>query len=174
MRVALWLVPAEPWRAALAARIDALARQHGSLPFEPHVSVHVGACAEPDRLAQRLATFAAAEPTLTLRMERTEHGETHYKTLFVTCDDPRVHALQARALGALGLAPGYPLAPHLSLLYRGGLEADRRAVLVPQHDLQGLEVRFDQLVIVRPRHGDDLADQTSWDTDLRAVMEGRP
>jgi hypothetical protein len=172
MRVALWLVPAAPWREALAGRIDALARQQTALPFEPHVSVHVGDCAEPDRLGQRLADFAAAEPALTVRMDRTEHGETHFKTLFVTCDDPRVHALQARAVRALGLAPGYPLAPHLSLLYRGGLDPVRRAALSLQHDLRGLEVRFDELVIVRPQRGDDLSDQAGWDTSLRATLAG--
>jgi hypothetical protein len=171
-RVALWLVPAEPWHARLAGRIAALARAHQALPFEPHITLHLGLAASSEALADRLAQLVTHVSPLELRAGACGHGSEHFKTLFLTFDDARLPALQARAAAELGLSTGYELHPHLSLLYRGGLPPAQREALAREHDLSGLLLRFDRLVIVRPPPGEDFSDQRGWNTSLRGTLAG--
>ena len=170
--VALWLVPAEPARARWRARIDALAAAHGTPAFEPHVTLHVGTATRPQAIGDALDAVARAFAPFELAAGPTAHSPATFRTLYVELDDPRLHALQ-RALRDGLPAPGdYALAPHLSLLYRGGLETTVRTALAAAHDRHGEPIPFGELVVVRAGAGRTLYDIDALDTSLRRPLGG--
>jgi 2'-5' RNA ligase len=168
--IALWLVPSRGWHARFASTIDALGRAHEGPPFEPHVTLHVGFCDAPDRLAEALADAAARLAPLKVEAGATAHSDAHFKTLYVELDDPRLHALRGALCHALGAGGDYALHPHLSLLYHGGLAPATRAALARAHAYSGERIGFDEVVVVRPPVGGDLSDIRRIDTTLRCRL----
>lgn len=167
--VAFWLVPSEPRRSTLADLIAALAAAHRGPVFEPHVTLEVNHAPGDLSLEALLDRVAAVFDPMTLTAGRTAHSDVHYKTLYVELDDPRLFALQRALRDELGRddAP-YELRPHLSLLYRGGLDHDTRERLADAHRLDGERIAFDSLVVVRPaKPGGDLSAIEAIDTSLR-------
>lgn len=171
--VALWLVPAAPWQRELGRLIAALAHAHGSEAFEPHVTLHVADVTDPRPLPQRLDALASRLRPIRLQAGETGHGSSLFKTLFVSFDDTRLHELQALGIRELGLPAGYDLNPHLSLLYRAGLNPAARDELARRHDLRGQSLRFDRLALVRPASGAGWSDIAGWQILATSALGAR-
>jgi hypothetical protein len=175
--VALWLVPASPWRERLGALIVELAGQFDAVAFEPHITLDVGMLHEPYQPGM-LATAVASHPAMTLVCGGTRHDREHFRTLFVPFDDKWVHGLRDALRDALAIRGNYDLRPHLSLLYRGGLDVAERERLAASHRFDGEAITFDEVVLVRPPAGSgDLYDIRRLDTRERQRLvgqQGRP
>jgi hypothetical protein len=171
--VALWLLPASPWREKFGAIIRDLAAIHRSVAFEPHITLHVGALHGAAPTSNWLGALGGARAPITLSCGATAHGPEHFKTLFVAFDDTTVTRLRDALLASADLRGDYPLQPHLSLLYRGGLDEAERARLAAQYRFDGERVTFDEVVLVRPgRAGADLLDIATLDTTERVRLAG--
>ena len=165
--VALWLVPASPWRERLGALIGELARQFDAVAFEPHITLDVGTLHDPYQ-PDRLAAAVASHPPMTLVCGATMHDREHFRTLFVPFDDKWVHGLRDALHDALAIRGNYDLHPHLSLLYLGGFGVAERERLAALHRFDGKAITFDEVVLVRPAAGSgDLYDIQRLDTHER-------
>jgi hypothetical protein len=122
--IALWLVPASPWRQRFGALMNS---PINSTVFEPHITLHVGTLPDALQVSGRFAAAAASRPPMTLVCGGTRHDKEHFRTLFVPFDDRRVNELRDALVDATELRGNYDLCPHLSLLYCGGLDVGRRA-----------------------------------------------
>jgi hypothetical protein len=188
---AFWLLPAGPDAARLQGFIHRLAQEHGTDPFEPHVTLHVGSYLPNVDVQAVLARVALALPPLTLEALETRDSDAYFKALHVEIaidrhDGHRLTGLRqqlARELlrsGRVGDAQdepahlpapqqvdqalaSYDFLPHLSLLY-GELPAPLRRRLAVEHDLQGRSMLFDRIAGVRPAAGhEDLGRVAHWE-----------
>lgn len=173
-RTAFWLIPAEPERGELQARIADLAAEHGTPVFEPHLSVHVGPTTTDVDLAALLRRVAAGLPALSLQAGPTVHSAERFRALAISFADPWPVRIQARLCAELGHSPSsYPLVPHLSLLYCADLDASRRETLASRHRFSGRVLRFDALAAVSPGPGKtDFTYVDHWDSSLRFALGG--
>ena len=166
----LWLVPAKTDRSRLQATIDELAVQLEAPAFLPHITL---ASVEADVEAVRGACdeVARERPPLRLVAGPTTHSDDWKRTLVIEFDDRRIDGLAATLCELLG-HPFDPseLHPHLSLLYKRDLAADRRAELASRYVFEGDEWAFDKLVAMHAPGGID--DVASWDTSLAVRFTG--
>jgi hypothetical protein len=166
----LWLVPAEPHRAELRARIDRLALEHGAPAFEPHVTLVTGDLA-PDAVAVAIERVAARWAPLDVVAGCTAHGPDRFQAVFVELADRRLADL-ARALSEaleLRFEPA-ALQPHLSLLYAAHLPVPVRAAIAREHDLAGRSFRFDTLLASVPAA--DADDVARWQSPVIRALTG--
>jgi hypothetical protein len=121
----VWVIPAEPQRAALQRVIDGLALQHALPPFPIHLTLipqHAGAL--PPLLAACAALQASARAFALPIADPAAAGQdaAHWRfrcvyLLAAQPPPPALLALRAGAAAALGLGGGEAYMPHLSLAY---------------------------------------------------------
>jgi cyclic phosphodiesterase-like protein len=146
--IAYWLIPAEPAHSFFQGVINDLACRYNAPVFEPHVTVHVGSNRAD---AAETAVSEAARSCKLIKLKAVEigHSSEFIKTLFVqfalNADLRQLSEIIGNA--AQGSAH-YELRPHLSLLYKGMLWAERRE-LASSINVPFPEVNFDVLRAVR-------------------------
>jgi putative hydrolase of the HAD superfamily len=123
--LSIWLVPAEPERAALAQLIDELARRYGAPRFAPHITLFAGSTARADwrEVVAQAVQDSAALPTQVLEVG---HSDQLFKTVYLQmASSAALLALQRNVRAALPDADEYAFDPHLSLIYKLLPEAAR-------------------------------------------------
>lgn len=180
---AVWLLPDQASTRRWQTAIDRLAADHDAPAFAAHVTLHVGTLPGLLDPLPALRDVAARAAPLILEAAANEESDSYYKTLFTPFRGPNsaldaLETLREELVGAwtaterlpqpaheaavTAALAGYPLEPHLSLLY-GALEPDQRLALARSHDATGSLVRFDRLAVVTPRAGaHDLATVDRW------------
>jgi 2'-5' RNA ligase len=161
--VTVWLVPAEPARAELLRQIAALAAEHGTVPFPPHVTLFTteAPVIDPRSWDHLLAQIAARHSPLTLEPTGTSHSDEFSKTLFFQFrPSPQLTALQGDVSRSASPGAEYQFSPHMSLLYKE-LTAEVRASLAQRIPLPG-PIPADTLVAVIPGESGDWHDVAGW------------
>jgi putative hydrolase of the HAD superfamily len=116
--IAYWLIPAEPARSFFQAAINDLALRFDAPPFEPHVTVHVGAN-DIDATEKALSTAAHECQPLKLNAGEISHSSEFIKTLYVQFAlNTELRKLNEIICDAAQDSSDYELKPHLSLLYK--------------------------------------------------------
>jgi 2'-5' RNA ligase superfamily len=125
-----WLMPAAgPKRDQLAAIIDRLAAEHDAPRFQPHVTLLVTFDAAQDAAAERLASLVANAPPVELTFTAIRRERTYFRSLYLrTAPSPRLSALQEAGQRIFAL-DRLPPSPHLSLLYSGMSEENKRLIV---------------------------------------------
>jgi 2'-5' RNA ligase len=142
--------------------IAQLVSEYDAAPFEPHITLHAGACTDEDDVDALLGTVAAATEQMELMCGETGHTDALFKTLFIQFDDPRLLALHRRLRDRLTRTVDYTLQPHLSLLYKELPQAVRRD-LASHYTFRGKTILFDHIAAVRPGAGQDgWSDVRGW------------
>jgi 2'-5' RNA ligase len=146
--IAYWLIPAEPARSFFEGVINDLARRYHAPPFEPHVTIHVGANRAD---AAKIALLKAARECKRVKLEAIGLGSSakFIKTLFVEfAANKKLHLINQTIRTAAQDSLHYVLKPHLSLLYKQMRVATRRELADSIH-LRFSGVTFDALKAVR-------------------------
>ncbi|MGH7982312.1 MAG: hypothetical protein ACREFF_04095 [Candidatus Udaeobacter sp.] len=146
--IAYWLIPAEPARSFFQRVINDLARRYDAPPFEPHVTIHVGA---NRATAAESALSKAARACTLIKLKALEigHSSEFTKTLFVQFAlSTEMRQLNEIIRDAAQDSFHYGLKPHLSLLYKKMPTVARRE-LMDSITVPFLEVTFDGLKAVR-------------------------
>jgi 2'-5' RNA ligase len=170
--IAYWLIPAEPARSFFQRHIEDLARRYDAPPFEPHVTIHVGAnyIDAPDKALSQAAT--ECQP-IDVKPLGIDHSDEFIKTLFVQfAPNRKLQQLNASIRTAAQDSIRYELNPHLSLLYKN-MPASARSELAHSISLPFLEVTFDALKAVRcisPTQ--NRADVEAWRVVARKQLSG--
>jgi 2'-5' RNA ligase len=113
----LWLLPEGAVYEELSARIDALASQHGSPRFPPHVTLLGGLTGDAAELLAAAARTASATDPFTVRLVAAVARNEYFRRLVLEVQPTEaLDAARARAAAALTL-PATGFEPHLSLLY---------------------------------------------------------
>ena len=138
---ALWLEPDGELRAQLAALILALARQFGTEPFAPHVTL-LGEIARGEAETRALAAQAAAS-SLALSVDLVGVGAHNhfYRCLSLeVAPSADLQGAYVTATSLASMAPAHPFAPHVSLIY-GDLDPHAKRVAADLIQLR-LPLRF--------------------------------
>jgi putative hydrolase of the HAD superfamily len=123
--LSIWLVPAEPERAALAQRIGELARRYDAPRFAPHITLFAGSTARAD-WREALAQAVQGSVALRTRVVEIGHSDQLFKTVYLQmASSAALLALQRNVRAALHDADEYAFDPHLSLIYKLLPEAAR-------------------------------------------------
>lgn len=201
--IALWLLPCADDAQWLQHLIFGLAQGHGTPPFEPHVSLHVGNYPPAADIAGAIAATASGWPPLDLNARVTRETDAYYRSVFVEiaedeADGPHLAGLRRQLVQALceraGHDPqrtplqgdasadtaelerelaGFDFRPHLSLLY-SHLAQPVRAALARENDLRGRRIVFDRISAVRPAAGcPDLSQVPYWEVFGHQRMTGQ-
>jgi len=136
MACSLWLLPPETLRARLATLIAELARRHGTVAFEPHVTLLGGIAAPEESLLGGARGLVARLRPFDVRLGDVGFGAELFHCVFVAVTETPA-LLQAHALAqeAFGLASAEPFRPHLSLVYGHLDHAEKQAARSAAGDL---------------------------------------
>jgi len=170
--IAYWLIPAEPARRFFQSLIEDLARRYDAPPFEPHVTIHVGA--DHADAAEKVLSKAALEcQPIDLKPLGIDHSYEFIKTLFVQfTPNAKLQQLNAIIRDAAEDPSHYELNPHLSLLYKN-IATEIRSELADSIKVPFSEVMFDVLNAVgcvSPTQ--DRADVEAWHVLARKQLSG--
>jgi 2'-5' RNA ligase len=138
----------EPARNFFQEMINDLARRYDAPPFEPHVTIHVGA---NDVHAAERAISQTARACKLIKLKALEIGQSSefIKTLFVQFAlNTELRQLNEIIRDAAQDSSHYELKPHLSLLYKK-MPAIARRELMGSIKVPFSEVTFDALKAVR-------------------------
>jgi len=151
--LSLWLVPAEPAGAELAATIAQLASTFvaaSSAPrdlpaFPPHVTVAFWHCSVPRaEIEAHAAALAQQTARLSVTLEAPEPGPRFFQCVFARCAaSAELCAPNALTQQRFGTRDAYM--PHLSLAYGDLSDATKRAVALEASALAGRLVPLDRL-----------------------------
>jgi 2'-5' RNA ligase len=161
MKVAFWLMLAEPDRTVYQELIDRLAEQYNAPTFAPHVTIYLDEY-QPEIDIPCLTRFATEGITsFSMEIDCITHSEQYTKTLFVQL---RSHPNLTRLYENLRsqFRADYVLNPHISLIY-GGMVRSQQESLAAQLTLANRSVLFDAVsVIVAPDQTENRQDVESW------------
>lgn len=144
IEVSFWLVPSAEDREHYQHLIDCLARDYGSRPFVPHVTVYSGPASEHEAL-DSLGRSAAATGPLTLTPVRTEVSGQFTKTFTIAFRESQdLSRLCERLREGASKPSDYALCPHLSLLYRRMPPGDLKR-LGESEEVRLAPITFDEL-----------------------------
>ena len=119
-RVALWLLPAEPVRTALAGLLNDLASRYDAPRFTPHITLFAGIDSRhsaPDQAS--LAQLTDGLAGCAVRVSGVGHSDQLFKTLYLqVAPNDALAALAQRARSVFVDAGDYRFEPHLSLIYK--------------------------------------------------------
>ncbi|HWI40373.1 MAG TPA: hypothetical protein VNX25_02665 [Verrucomicrobiae bacterium] len=167
----IFLSPA-PGDAAWASRlISDLAAAHGTIPFEPHLTLHSGV-GDPLVAGEVLAAEAAALSPRRLRVRRIGATEEFFRSVFIEFQvEDRLLQLREVVKPLLEREKERPFLPHLSLLYAEmplvRKEEIAAGVCVPP------TLTFDRLKIVTLRDPDrGWGDFRGWETLREIPLSG--
>ena len=126
MLASIWLRPAGAARARLRALIASLAARHGTLPFEPHLTV----CGTRDLSAAQ--SDAAADyvrrcgslPIAVRKLGISYSTTTSFKAVVIEVENTPELAAFRETLRRIAGAPDFE-PPHISLLYTIDVRAER-------------------------------------------------
>ena len=158
--IALWLVPAEPWRAKFTSVISELAERWDAPIFEPHLTLYVAATAE-------VALFDRIPMTEPIELKATgiKCSEKFTKALFLQFA-PRAELQELRAAVArvLGEEDAAEFDPHLSLIYKS-MSAETKEDLARNLKLPFERVVFDGMrAVSTPAKIESAAAVEEWRT----------
>jgi 2'-5' RNA ligase len=146
--IAYWLIPAEPAYRFFQRLIEDLARRYDAPPFEPHVTIHVGAN-HSDAAEKALSKTARECQPLKLKALEIGHTDEFIKTLFVQfAPNRKLRQLHEIIRDAAQDSSDYKLNPHLSLLYKN-MPAIASRELAESIKVPFTEIIFDSLKAVR-------------------------
>jgi 2'-5' RNA ligase len=165
----LWLMPSLASLALLSPVMGALADNHGTPRFQPHLTLDVhDAQVALERDFRRVAE-ALDRRSVSLTVQRVGHGPARFKTLYLEFDAQDVSLCSARsALGERIPPSSYVFNPHVSLMYAkhlSDMDEGARADLAQhlQERWIGEAVEFDRLALVSPGpHHDDWSEVADW------------
>ena len=175
-RFAVFLVPAPDDFRYAEGVIRELADRYDTPPFEPHVTLCTGSCADEGELAplrRALAGAAAETGPLSLRVTGLGTTEEYFRTLFIAFEDePALRRLHEAAKGAAPGGSDYRFEPHLSLLY-AEMPLAEKEMAARSVTLDRSEIRFREVKIVTPDPVGGWIDTRRWKTLFR-VRLGEP
>ncbi len=152
---ALWLLLPPPERARFGALIRTLAEQHGTPPFEPHITLLGGIDAAPPAALSAGAALARRIAPLPIRLAHIGQRDSFYQCLFVhAVADPALRRAHREARATFAREEGGEFLPHLSLVY-GDLRPAQKAAIVTQLGARlEAEFRVEELALIRYRKED--------------------
>ena len=113
----LWLLPEGSIYEQLSARIDALASNHGSPRFPPHLTLLGGLTGDASEVLAAAARFASTTSALTVRLVTAVVRNEYFRRLVLEAEQTEeLNAARARAASTLSV-PAHGFEPHVSLLY---------------------------------------------------------
>lgn len=172
MVASVWLHPVGDEREMLRDLITRLAAEHGTMPFEPHLTVCTIADLTPEA-AQAAADYVVACRTLPLRVRKTgiQHSPTvPFRAVTIGVENaPDLREFRERLRDLIGASE--LVEPHISLLYTIGSDQRRTAWSDDERKLQAIAAecerrlaasRFvlDEPVLVAPEG--DWTNTKSW------------
>lgn len=157
MKVAFWLIPAEPDRTIYQSLINNLAHQYNAPIFTPHVTLH--SC-EGDRgqAIEFLKSHSIVD--IVLKIDQVLYSEEFTKTLFIQLfSNPQLD--QISEFCKQNFDQSFLLNPHLSLIYANLAESEKRS-LISQIPLNQT-IRFDRIRAIHiPRPVQNREDVEAW------------
>lgn len=139
MRIAFWLIPAEPDRTIYQSLITDLANRYNAPIFTPHVTLHSCECSHNQAIA-----FLNSHSVIDIVLETDQvlYSEIFTKTLFIQFfSNPQLDQLSEACRQNFDSL--FLLNPHLSLIYANLPEFEQRS-LTSQISLSP-SMRFDQI-----------------------------
>ena len=172
-RVAVFLSPADDDSRFVGAFIESLSARFATTPFEPHLTLCSGFCADVSALEEVVVGIAAATPPLTLRITGVGCDEAYFRTLYIELEgDALLTGLRKRLGTVIDRSRNLPYLPHLSLLYREMLLADKKK-LAQDIVLDRSAMTFDSLKVVTPGNiREGWRDTLSWKSVCRVSLAG--
>lgn len=125
-----WLAPAAgPGRDYLAVVIGRLAAACGAPRFEPHVTMAGTVHADQAAAARTLQALVSGVASFRVTFTGVGHEQDYFRSVYLSAEpSARLTALHQAAERAWRLEPR-PYRPHLSLLYSGLTEEQKRPVI---------------------------------------------
>ena len=166
-----WLVPAEgPVRDRLAGVIARLAAEYGAPVFAPHVTINRNVDAEPDAAARVLERVMAGVSPFEVTLPGFGYEPEFFRSLYLRAEPhPRSSPRCTRRASGLGVLPGRPYRPHLSLLYSRDLPEERKPAIAEGVGLAlPVTIRVDGAEI----WGDFRDEVTRWRRVARVPLAG--
>lgn len=146
-KIAFWLIPEAPKKRLIEKIIADLARDFGSVAFEPHVTVCSGRYTEQG-LALALEEIRQRATKLTLRPIRLACSPQFKKALFMELEEsPALRVLYAILKRRAARPCHYRLHPHLSLLYAHKPQEELRNI-AGRISLPPQPIQFDEIAAV--------------------------
>lgn len=160
MKVSFWLIPAEPDRAFYQSLINTLAHQYNAPMFQPHITIHSGAC-DLDKVLEFLQSIHQHQLEISLEVDRVRYSEQFTKTLFIQlCSNSELEQLSESIQRYFDAT--FELDPHLSLIYAPLTEMEKRS-LTEQLQLSDRVIRFDRVCAIEtPNKTQTREDVEAW------------
>lgn len=137
MKVAFWLIPAEPDRTIYQFLINDLAHQYNAPIFTPHVTVHSCDC-EQTQAIDFLNSHSAID--IVLEVDQIRYSEQFTKTLYIQLfSNSKLE--QFSELLRQEFDSSFVLDPHLSLIYASLSETEKQSHQIPLNPT----IRFDRM-----------------------------
>jgi hypothetical protein len=157
MKVAFWLIPAEPDRTIYQSLINDLSNRYNTPTFAPHVTLHSCEC-NRDQAVEFLNSHSNID--IVLETDQILYSEEFTKTLFIQLFS-NSQLDQLSEFCKQSFEPSFLLNPHLSLIYANLAESEKRS-LIPQIPLKQ-SIRFDQIRAIHiPRPVRTREDVEAW------------
>ena len=117
-RYSLWLRPNQAQTSELEQVISRLARDYGTTPFPPHVTLLPNITARLDKVRQVCTKLVRTTREINLPLQEIGYSETYHRNFFILVEPVQVLSeLYRCAKTALGYITKEHFIPHLSLLY---------------------------------------------------------
>lgn len=164
-RFSIFLTPSEPDFSCLDGLIRELCRRYGHEPFEPHVTLCSGDLRDLDALIKVVSAAVRGVGPFTLDVRRVDCREEYFRSLFIEFKESPVPVeICERIRHGLGMAAGYGLFPHLSLLY-SDMPLRSKDALAKRIVLDKAVIHFNQVKIVTPMNrAEGWRDTLQWRT----------
>ena len=174
-RYSVFLTPARNDFDHTAGIIRELCAKYGGEPFEPHLTVHSGDLADPDRLKRVVSGAASETAPFSLRIRRVARGESFFRALYFEFEEnSELHLLRERILTGTGIESTGNFVPHLSLLY-GNMSLHRKQASAGRVIPGRAEIFFDEIKIVSPRNRQEgWRDTGQWQTLFSLRLGNQP
>lgn len=137
MKIAFWLIPAEPDRTIYQSLIQDFAHRYNAPTFAPHVTLH--SCK-----VETLNTFQTAVD-IVLEFDQILYSDSFTKSLFIQFFS-NSQLDQLHESFQQNFESPFILNPHLSLIYANLPESEKRS-LIPEIPLNP-SIRFDQIRMI--------------------------
>ena len=165
LQVSIWLLPEQSNLVLLSAHMKVLAEKFKAPIFEPHLTLYStkvlakNLTIVKENLKTRVKDFAG----LTLIVLGVGQNQALFKTLFLQLQNSKqLNGLYGVVKTILGKYGNYEIDPHLSLLYKEGLNEDQKSSSVKDIKFPE-EIKFDKVAIKVSGHNDNFGkDISKW------------
>ena len=151
----IWLIPAEPYYAALANKIQELSVAYEAPVFAPHVTLFCGKTKNIAQTKSDLTNLLTWQAPLVLTATVMDFTDEYYKTLFLQFEvDEVASGINAALKKRLDQDSSYQFSPHLSLLYKNLPTTEKRKLSRVTEDalnesvMTNKKMTFDQIMLV--------------------------